>query len=298
MSATIIYLPRGPLLPFARLPLSTLALSADATVVSINYRLSRGIPYPTPIHDVLAGYDWVQKHLVRQDVKLDSAYPSARTSRIGVCGELIGGSLATMLALTECRARRPTISAAAMGSPIVDWTALFPSETGEAGSLSENSLLQLRDDIFPKPDHYHDPFASPLLFFRTPSTSLPNPYGQEFLESAPDPSSDPYALGEDVPSQPDRLRRSHRKYPPPGSALRLPHMRIEVGRQSGLREQGEDLRQRLLKSVKYWEEEAYGALVKKALLEKIDLVEREAVGLWGEREVAEVGAWFGEVLRR
>lgn len=245
----------------------------------------------------------MQKHLVRQDIDLDSAYPSSKPSRIGVCGELIGGSLATMLALTECRPGETTISAAVVGNPIVDWTALFPpddqtrSEQADT-ALSETSLIGVREKLFSKPEHYHDPFASPLLFFRTPSTSLPDPFNQHLPDSTLDLPPDPYALGEDIPSAPDRLRRSHRKYPPAGSALRLPYMRIDVGQESGLRQQGEDLNHQLLKSVKYWEEEAYGAMGKETLRAKLELNEREGLGLWGEREVAEIGEWLGDVLRR
>lgn len=203
-----------------------------------------------------------------------------------------------MLALTECRPRDATIGAAAVGNPIADWTALFPSpETSRPtdSCVSEESLAQLREKLFSKPEHHHDPFASPLLFFRTPSSSLPDQYNQGLpLDMSPDP----YALGEDVPTVPDRLRRSHRKYPPAGSALRLPHMRIEVGRRSGIRQQGEDLAERLLKSVKYWEDEAYGAIGEEALKARISLVIRDGVGLWGEKELADVGGWLGDVLRR
>lgn len=203
-----------------------------------------------------------------------------------------------MLALTECRPRDAAISAAAVGNPIADWTALFPSPEGSESAdacISEESLAQLREKLFRKPEHHHDPFASPLLFFRTPSSSLPDPHNQGLpLDQSPDP----YALGEDVPTVPDRLRRFHRKYPPAGSALRLPHMRIDVGRRSGIRQQGEDLAERLLQSVKYWEDEAYGAIGEEALNARISLVNREGVGLWGEKELADVGGWLGDVLRR
>lgn len=273
-----------------------------------------------PIHDVLAGYDWVRTHLIKPAFN-PVADPSAKTPRIGVCGELIGGSLALMLALTECRPEKQGISAAAVGNPITDWTALFPPEPSPASSkelaarskgprfspaatasseealaLTPLSLLDQRDKIFTKPEHYHDPFASPLLLFSTPSTILPSVYSE--MSSTSDSGSDPYALGEDVPSTPDRVRRSHRKYPPPGSALRLPHMRIEVGKKSGLREQGMDISDRLVKSVKYWEEESYGAVGEDTLLDRLSLVKREKVGLWGDREAADVGAWMGEMLKQ
>lgn len=42
-------------------------------------------------------------------------------ARLGVCGELMGGSLAAMLALTECRVGESRIVAVALGNPIADW---------------------------------------------------------------------------------------------------------------------------------------------------------------------------------
>ena len=204
-----------------------------------------------------------------------------------------------MLALTECRAHEPTISAAAIGNPVADWTALFAEESTEKeDSLSGESLLQVRDQLFSKPEHYHDAFASPLLFFRTASSSLPDSYQQQILKLSPEPHADPYVLGEDIPAATERLRRAHRKYPLSGSGLRLPHLRIEVGQQNTLKQQGEDLAERLLKSVKYWEEEAYDSVGHESLEAKIELIEPHGLGFWGEKEAAELGGWFGEVLRR
>lgn len=57
--------------------------------------------------------------------------------RMGVCGELMGGSLAVMLALTECRAGESRIAAASVNNPIVDW--VFPDDlpTVSAAELLE-----------------------------------------------------------------------------------------------------------------------------------------------------------------
>jgi hypothetical protein len=68
----------------------------------------------------LLGYDWVRENLLLDE------FERPYLSRLGVCGELIGGSLATMLALTECRLGQSRIGAAAVNSPIVDW--VFPDE--------------------------------------------------------------------------------------------------------------------------------------------------------------------------
>lgn len=172
-------------------------------------------------------------------------------------------------------------------------------EADNKGPLSNDFLLKLREDIFKKPEHYHDPFASPLLFFRTPSISLPDPISQHDLvdEQTSGHAPDTYALGEDVPSPLDRKRRSHRKYPPAGSALRLPHLRIDVGADSGLAEQGKDMVESLLRSVKYWEEESYGELGTQVLKERIELIETEGPMLWDEKRIAGVGDWMGKVLK-
>jgi acetyl esterase/lipase len=100
--------------------IATLQESSTATIVRINYRASSVHQYPTPCHDVLLGYDWVREHLLIDEFK------RPYLARLGVCGELVGGSLATMLALTECRAGESRIAASAINNPIVDW--VFPDD--------------------------------------------------------------------------------------------------------------------------------------------------------------------------
>jgi acetyl esterase/lipase len=100
--------------------ISALQESSAATIVRVNYRASSVYQYPTPCHDVLLGYDWVRENLLLDE------FERPYLARLGVCGELVGGSLATMLALTECRLGESRIGAAAVNSPIVDW--VFPDE--------------------------------------------------------------------------------------------------------------------------------------------------------------------------
>lgn len=188
----------------------TLSAAASATVVQIDYRLSKEHKYPTPIHDVLRGYDWILEHLVPGRAFHRPGRNSRHTAPIAVCGELIGGGLATMLALTECRLTGPYVVAAAVNEPIVDW--IFPQEDelddledaidfdggsgvkpvsqspqrnsrkiipsfhafGSNGVLDAESLLQARLSYFHKPDDYFDPFASSVLFFRTAGIGVPS----------------------------------------------------------------------------------------------------------------------------
>jgi hypothetical protein len=117
-------LPAGPVLSDTSdeedLVISLLRETTAATIARINYRASPTDQFPTPVHDVLFGYDWIKENLLLDD--FDRPY----LARLGVCGELFGGSLATMLALTECRLGESRIGAAAVNNPIVDW--VFPDE--------------------------------------------------------------------------------------------------------------------------------------------------------------------------
>ncbi|KAL6709976.1 hypothetical protein ACN47E_000761 [Coniothyrium glycines] len=144
LSPIIIYLPSGPVLQHCsgaeESLISRLHASSSATVAAINYRASSIHQYPTPCHDVLFGYDWLTENVLQDE------YRRTVLTRVGVCGQLIGGSLATMLALTECRLGESRIGAAAINNPIIDWvfadTLPFvePSKLPEPLGLDDTSL--------------------------------------------------------------------------------------------------------------------------------------------------------------
>ncbi|KAH7381465.1 Alpha/Beta hydrolase protein [Phaeosphaeria sp. MPI-PUGE-AT-0046c] len=123
-SPTILYLPSGPVLPGTQDEeagvISLLRETTGGTVARINYRASAAHNYPTPFHDVLYGFDWIRENLLLDEFK------RPYLARLGICGELMGGSLATMLSLTECRLGESRIGATALNNPIVDW--VFPDE--------------------------------------------------------------------------------------------------------------------------------------------------------------------------
>ncbi|GAB7338324.1 hypothetical protein MBLNU457_4634t1 [Dothideomycetes sp. NU457] len=204
----IIYLPPGPILPTTSLQndeavAHSLASQTAATVVEVKYRLNKDLRWPNPIHDVLFGYDWVLRNLVPQRSITRPGRSPSHDVRIGVFGELIGGGLAAMLALTECHVAGPRVAAAVLNEPIVDW--VFPEDAGDenaseeedqtrdsiptksskrskrpssfqvnvGGPISPSTLLQARRTLFQKPEHYFDPFASPTLFFRSPGVPIP-----------------------------------------------------------------------------------------------------------------------------
>lgn len=319
----IIYLPRGPLASPEPYPLSSLSLSSGCTVVRLNYRLSAQYPFPTPIHDVLAGYDWITKHLRRGPDGLSEGSDSSGLGKLGVCGELIGGSLAGMLALTECHATKQGITAAGIGNPIADWTLITfegqnthpvhassahdgdtimkrlnasPTSSTLDGIPTSETLLSLRDSIFPKAEKYFDPFASPSLFFRAPTFDLP-PHSPTLPYEASTPTSQ--ESEDDISSTLVRNRRSHRKYPPPSSGLRLPNMRIEVSNGDGnvLKKQGLEFVELMRRSVDLWESEEWQGLRPKDGNNRIALVRRTNSGLWQSKEILEIGTWFAEAFR-
>ena len=242
---------------------------------------------------------------------------TTKSSKIGVCGELVGGSLATMLALTECfytptELKPQGISAVAVGNPILDWTALAWSDAirnvpqgasfrkiagmsngANNDSFSVNGLCDIRELYFSKAEGYSDPFASPLLFFRTPTSETPT--------EAAAPTEDGFLNGGSEyqnPLSPSvKKRRWPRKYPPTGSSLLLPWTMVEVGKDCVLKDQGVELVEMMQKSFERSKAEST-ADAKDTVRRDFELVEREGMGLWDENHTFEIGQWFGEQLRK
>lgn len=222
-----------------------------------------------------------------------------------------------MLALTECfhtpaELEPQGISALAVGNPVLDWTALTPSyatqNAPQAGvfrkvggfpkganneSLSVNGLCDIREAFFSQAEKCFDPFASPLLFFRTPTSEVPNEATasteHSLLNGGPE-DENPLSL-------PVKKRRSARKYPPTGSNLLLPWTRVEVGKDCGFKDQGADLVEMMRKSFRRSEVERI-ADAKDAVRRNFEIVEREGIGLWDQKHMHEIGWWFGETLRK
>lgn len=227
-----------------------------------------------------------------------------------------------MLALTECHTTKQGITAAGIGNPITDWTLMtfqgqdaHPVQATSAqdadamekrlntsiksttlnGIPTSESLLSFRDSIFPKSERYFDPLASPSLFFRTPTFDLP-PYSPTFSYEPSTPKSQDFE--EDISPTLVRNRRSHRKYPPLSSELRLPYMRIEVNNGKGnvLKEQGLEFVELMRRSVDLWESEEMEGLRPKNGNDRIQLVKRPKSGLWEDKDIVEIGTWFAEAL--
>lgn len=193
-----------------------MAAVTGANVITLNYRLGytderakiAGLDkdrartlyrYPTPVHDTLAGLDWILQNI--------------RPEQLFVFGSNIGGSLAISLALTES----DHIHAVATHEPVCDWTSLdehcimdqeiltetenstyqtskviaedFEHEQkppAKSVQVKQNSrrkkkaapsdlvsLLKTRECLFDSPSKYFDAFASPMLFLRSAGKDVP-----------------------------------------------------------------------------------------------------------------------------
>lgn len=277
----MLLLPRGPLLSSPGDDTANalyLRSRLPYTIAQVNYRLGTAHPYPTPVHDVLAGYDWVREHLLPKR-SITRAGRSEHVGRIGVLGELLGGSLATMLAVTECRKGEPGIVAAAVNNPLADWVQPDDEleETSPKSSLVKfgakhngltiDDLLRARGNYFLKPETYFDPFASPILFFRTPGTGIPLDRRSEIddlellsiIEREDFHRQQMLLSGmsnvslQDVASSTEEVRPSLRKasrlFPNKNLNLELPSFHFSTGNTSPLSDQTQELSGALRKSV-------------------------------------------------
>jgi hypothetical protein len=194
-------------------PQHIFASTTLSTVVTVNYRLgTQSDPslvdarspaalykFPTPVHDTSAGLDWILRNL--------------HPARLSVFGSHVGGSLALMLALTEASVVKAVAVFEPICDWVgLDDYCLIPSDAEESarktglweGTMDEKmgmyselqapvmqqqanprrgliaaspdlaSLLGAREQLFDAPSRYFDPFASPILFLRTPGRDCPD----------------------------------------------------------------------------------------------------------------------------
>ncbi|KAK1816758.1 hypothetical protein LTR12_008799 [Friedmanniomyces endolithicus] len=308
-------------------------------VVQLNYRLSPSHPYPTPVHDVLRGYDWIKEHLLPERAIAFAGRPQ-RNGRLAICGELLGGGLAAMLALTECRVGQPGIVAAALSNPMVDWvdldgdlakavtTARASVASNAAASALTTELQALRSKLFRKPEHYFDPFASPMLFLRSPGGAIPPAPPDvpiDDMEHLTQLNREEFRyVTEPAQEEAKPLRKTSKRYPSPLLGLRLPAFHIHAGKSSSLLSgQAEEFTRRLRQAhVRQAGEMEFG---RKVLdedeledmneSEKSEIAQREVearkkaqlsvsqdLGLWdssaeGRARVAEMARWVSDALR-
>ncbi|KAK4895117.1 hypothetical protein LTR27_006723 [Elasticomyces elasticus] len=231
-----------------------------------------------------------------------------------------------MLALTECRVGQPGIVAAALSSPIVDWVDLEQAADTD-GTTAQ--IPDLRNRLFRKPEHYFDPFASPMLFLRSAGYTIPPAppdvpaNDMDYLISLNRQNSEMVAkpsLEEEVTP----LKRTATRYPTPALCLRLPSFYLQAGsksplfygqadeftrrlRQAHVRQAGQvDFGRKVLTEDELDEmnesDKQEVAQREMEAREKVQLDVSQDLGLWddsiaGRARIAKVGHWLRKVLQ-
>jgi acetyl esterase len=127
----------------------TIALGADAVVVSIGYSLAPEARFPTQIHECEAVLDWVLSGALDETIDVDP-------SRLAVVGDSAGGNLAAVLALRS-RDRADAIDFQGLVNPVVDASGSMVRDPGT------QMFTRLVVDAYMPPDvDRTDPDASPI----------------------------------------------------------------------------------------------------------------------------------------
>lgn len=229
-------------------------------LIRINCRLDNDHQHPHAVYDALAAFDWTVENILPKRTSKWTG-KAERQGRIATCGELVGGSLATMLSLTECRTGEVGVIAAAINNPVLDWTDLTghnfrgrktktKATRDDTTSPSLDVLQRARDQCFRKPENYYDAFASPMLFFKSAGYTPPSaPTSDDELEfhdyEETTTSVSSPAIQTAVETQP----RTSRQFPSRALGLTLPAFYITAGSSSILAPQADELARQLRQSV-------------------------------------------------
>ncbi|PPJ59579.1 hypothetical protein CBER1_01159 [Cercospora berteroae] len=322
--AALLFLPRGPLLHDPQhdaLNITTLRSTLACPVIQVHYRYGEEHKFPGPLFDVAAAYDWV----------VTNVFTSSRSSRepaakIAVCGELLGGTLASTLALTECRLKEPAaVVAAAVNNPVLNWVDFeaTPGDIemprgGTVSRLSTHEICETRRLLFRNAADYFDPFASPILFFRAAGSRVPSPERDvmqkmsemdELIQAEQDQFLPAGSNSEILPAiDGASMRKSSRRFPSKSLALRLPQFSLCTGVDSELTEQATEFRRLLLKSIerqnktkspRFREVERMSSLNPEHLVLQDEV---KGLGLWNEsaearQRMQDTAYWLADALR-
>jgi acetyl esterase len=125
----------------------TLANSGACRVVSVDYRLAPEHPFPAALDDALAAVTHIAAHAVHFGID---------GSRLGICGDSAGGTLAAATAQAVARIGSPRLALQVLICPILDYSRATPSRRDLAsGYLIDQATLD--HDLL----HYAPPGADP-----------------------------------------------------------------------------------------------------------------------------------------
>ncbi|MCL2534453.1 MAG: alpha/beta hydrolase [Nocardiaceae bacterium] len=131
------------------------AVGAGVTVVFPVYDLAPEAKYPVQIEQNYAVAQWVAKY--GREYAMD-------TSRIAVCGDSVGGNMATVLALMAAERGDVNLLAQVLLYPVTnaDFDTASYQQFADGYYLTRDEMEWFWDQYLPDPDQRHDIYASPL----------------------------------------------------------------------------------------------------------------------------------------
>lgn len=148
--------------PFCR----KLALATGCAVVSVDYRLSPETKFPGAIEDGYAVLEHFAKHGAREGID---------PTRLAVCGDSAGASLAIAIAMLARDRRGPALCYQALLCPVTDATMSAPSytECGSGYRLSAGAMRWFWECYLGSPADARNPLASPSVATAAQLAGLP-----------------------------------------------------------------------------------------------------------------------------
>ncbi|MBM5811968.1 MAG: alpha/beta hydrolase [Gammaproteobacteria bacterium] len=133
-----------------------LANRSGCAVVALDYRLAPEHPFPAALDDAWAAVQWIAGH--GAELGLD-------TARMAVCGDSVGGGLATITSLLARDAGGPALRLQVLVYPDLDWRFTSPSWTTMSRDyfVTREVAEWLRHNYLPDPAQWTDWRASPTL---------------------------------------------------------------------------------------------------------------------------------------
>ena len=133
-----------------------MASAVGCVVVSVDYRLAPEHPYPTPLNDVVAAYEWLLANL--EELGVDPA-------RIVAGGTSAGGNLVAALCLVLRDRGLPLPCAQVLDVPAVDLTlsSLSMEEVGAEAGLTKAAVGEYAGFYLSGGGDATDPYVSPIF---------------------------------------------------------------------------------------------------------------------------------------
>ena len=133
-----------------------LAKELKAKVFSVDYRLAPEHPFPIPLADCEAAFNWVK------DNSLDLGI---NPNRVSIGGDSAGGNLAASLCIKRKQEELSMPKAQLLIYPATDLTLKHPSmdEMAEGFFLTKDSMKYFRDNYIDDKELIKDPLVSPLF---------------------------------------------------------------------------------------------------------------------------------------